>query len=184
MQGGRIQCTLATTAFSEHTNFEQLVSQALSIPEKYPTLLRTALCAGSVTSVSIQPQIMFEHASENSNRSIFLQPKYQLYTLPYQNLYLTMINIAQLISSIHSCQDFGDLFEVWQIEVANLLRSFAFRWLSVQRNGEDHPLPDLGPNSRRFIISHKNYMRDMTPSNSSRKGLLHHHIKGFSGDCG
>ena len=166
MQDGRFQLTLSTTAFGEHTNFEKLLFDALTLSEKYPTLLRTLLGDGSVSSVSIQPQIMFEHASENPDHTIFLQPKYPLYNLPYQNSYPTIADIAQPISAILSSQDFIDLFQVWQIEISALLRSLAIRWLSVQRNGEE-----LGPHCRRFIISHKNYMqRDMTHANSSASG--------------
>ncbi len=166
MQGGRIQVTLSTTLFGEHTNFESLIVSCLSLSDKYPQLLRSALVNGNVTSVCIRPDMMFEHPSENPDRGILLQPKYPTYTLPYRHSYPNMIDIAYPIATILCCQDFNDLFEVWQIEVCSLLRSLALRWFCVQSTGEDPPLSDLGPSARRFIMSHKHYMREATPSNS------------------
>ncbi len=165
MQGGRIQLSLSTTLLGAHTNFESLIVECLSLPEKYPQFLKSALIEGNVTSVSIRPDLMFEHPSENSEHSILLQPKYPLYDLPYRNTYPNTIDIAQPISAILSCQDFIDLYELWQVEVCSLLRSLALRWFFIKTNPELAP-PDLGPSARRFIVSHKYYMRDATPSSS------------------
>ncbi len=76
MQGGRIQMTVSTTLLGAHTNFESLIVECLSLPEKYPQFLKSALVEGDVASVSIRPEMMFEHPSENSEHSILLQPKY------------------------------------------------------------------------------------------------------------
>ncbi len=104
MQGGRIQMTVSTTLLGSHTNFESLIVECLSLPEKYPEFLKRALSHGNVASVSIRPDMMFEHPSENSEHSVFLQPKYPTYDLPYHSTYPNPIDIAQPISALLSCR--------------------------------------------------------------------------------
>ncbi len=164
IQGGRVQMTISSTLLGSHTNFESLIVECLSLPEKYPQFLKSSLMNGSVASVSVRPDMMFEHPSENSEHSLLLQPKYPIYDLPYRSAYPDPIDIAQPISALLSCQDFIDLYELWQVEVCGLLRSLAMRWAFLKNNPE--VTSDLGPSARRFIISHKYYMRDATPANS------------------